>query len=120
MDLHDEFFARIKGWAKKNNTSIEAIMALSSGGKWTQSVYYGWRKGPGLPKGENILALANYMGVSCDWLISGKEFDPVVEKYIGILRDLDKMDAGTLDNVRTMVSSLAIACEKKKEGLMTG
>ncbi|MBQ6782257.1 MAG: helix-turn-helix transcriptional regulator [Treponema sp.] len=73
MDETLDFFGRVKAWCKEHKTTIEALMQDASGGEWTKAVYFGWRKGDSLPKGENIARLAAYMGVSCDWLITGKE-----------------------------------------------
>lgn len=115
MNLHDDFYDRIKHWARTHNTKIEAVMAGCSDSRWTQSVYYGWRKSDGLPKGENILALARYMGVSCDWLMTGTDATPAVVKYADLLGDLEAMDATTLESARIVIASLAEHCRKKTE-----
>lgn len=111
LELHEGFFYRIKQWVRAHNTTIEAVMDAS--GSWTKAVYYGWRKSDGLPKGENILALARYMGVSCDWLISGSDRIPLLAKYADVLQDLEVMDDVTRNNACLMISSLAENCRKK-------
>ena len=73
MDENKDFFGRVKAWCKEHKTTIEALMQDASGGEWTKAVYFGWRKGDSLPKGENIARLARFMGVSCDYLITGEE-----------------------------------------------
>ncbi len=115
MKIHNDFFNRIKTWAKQNNTTIEAIMSGSSDGKWTQDVYYGWRHSNGLPKGENIFALAQYMGVSCDWLISGKDnladsADArlqLLARYGDFLRDFEALDESGRFAVTQLAHTLA-------------
>ena len=114
MKLHDDFFNRIKMWAKKNNTTIEAIMSGSSDGKWTQAMYYGWRQCEGLPKGENIAALAQYMGVSLDWLVFGStpsdsqtEKIAFFDKYASFFHDFERLDEGGRYAVIQLAHTLA-------------
>ena len=73
MNENKDFFGRVKAWCKEHKTTIKALMRDSSGGEWTKDVYTGWQSGKSLPKGENIARLARFMGVSCDYLITGEE-----------------------------------------------
>ena len=68
-----EFFDRIKAWAKENNTTIEAVVSNATDKNLTVGVYHGWKLRESLPSGEYCYDIAQYMGVTCDWLISGKE-----------------------------------------------
>ena len=115
MKLHDNFFERIKSWVKQNNTTIEFLMKAASNGEWNQATYYGWRKLDVLPKGENIFALAQYMGVSCDWLISGKDnladsADArlqLLARYGDFLRDFETLDESGRFAVTQLAHTLA-------------
>ncbi len=87
-----------------------------SDGKWTQDTYYGWKSATSLPKGENIFALAHYMGVSCDWLISGitpgtgaenGKKSSLTEKYRDLLSDLETLDEAGRFAVRQLAHTLA-------------
>ena len=97
MNIHDEFFERIKTWCKTHKITIESLMGNASKGTWTQDTYYGWRSGNGLPKGENILMLAKEMGVSCDWLITGAEsagIDALTVDEKALILNFRRCDAG--------------------------
>ena len=97
MQIHDEFFERVKTWCRSHKTTIESLMTNASEGIWTQDTYYGWRSGNGLPKGENILLLAKEMGVSCDWLMTGAEsagIDALTVDEKTLLLNFRRCDAG--------------------------
>lgn len=123
MSETKDFFSRVKSWCRENNTTIKALMADSSGGEWTEDTYSGWRSGNSLPKGENIARLARFMGVSCDWLITGEEENGLTEREEGLLRLYNRLDdsgkiraeaymQGLLD--RQGVAEAEIAFEKRR------
>ena len=115
MEIHDIFFERVKNWCKINKRSIETLMGDASNGKWTQDTYYGWRSGSGLPKGENILLLARAMGVSCDWLITGKEFAPdVSSSAMEVARKYDALSAGNRLRLEDFLAGLYAADDAAK------
>ena len=117
---YSEFFDRIKEWARIHNQTIEGVVSLATDKEITKGVYQGWRKRQTLPSGEYCYKIAQYMGVSTDWLISGTERMPLLAKYADILRDLEDMDKATRDNARVMVSSLAENCRKKSGAKTVG
>lgn len=117
---YEFFFDRIKEWAKKHNETIEGVVVSATNKKVTKDVYQGWRRRQTLPSGEFCYEIAQYMGVSTDWLISGVEKNPLSLKYADILCDLEEMDASTLENARLMISSLADNCRKKSEKATVG
>lgn len=110
---YEQFFDRIKEWAKNHNETIEGVIISATDKKVTKDVYQGWRKRQTIPSGEYCYDIAQYMGVSTDWLISGKERLPLLAKYADILSDLESMDEMTRDNARVMITSLAENCQKK-------
>lgn len=73
-----------------------------------------------MPSGEFCYEIAQYMGVSTDWLISGTERMPLLSKYADFLHDLEEMDEATRENARVMVSSLAENCRKKSGAKTVG
>ena len=83
-------------------------------------MYQGWRRCKTLPSGEFCYEIAQYMGVSTDWLISGVEKNPLSSKYAEVLFDLEDMDALTAENARWMISSLAANCRKKSGAKTVG
>lgn len=115
-----EFFDRIKEWAKLNNETVEGIAFLATNKQITKNVYQGWRRRKNLPSGEFCYEIAQYMGVSTDWLISGKEKNPLLLKYADVLSNLEEMDLATLDNARVMIASLAENCRKKENSVQVG
>lgn len=110
---YEAFFDRIKEWAKNHNETIDGVITCATRHKVTKDVYQGWRKRKTLPSGEFCYDIAQYMGVSTDWLISGSDRLPLLAKYADVLRDLEVMDDATRNNARLMISSLAENCRKK-------
>lgn len=117
---YEEFFDRIKDWAKNHNETIEGVVVSATRKKITKDVYQGWRKRQTIPSGEFCYEIAQYMGVTTDWLISGTERLPLLSKYADVLSDLEEMDVPTLENARLMISSLADNCRKKSEKATVG
>ena len=105
MEYYD-FFTRIKLWVKEHNTTIEALLAGATDGQVINAVYQGWKKRQNIPSGEFCYKLARYMHVSTDWLISGQEPDNSLDS---IIRDLEMLDAESIQSVRILVKKLADA-----------
>ena len=115
MDENKDFFGRVKAWCKEHKTTIKALMQDSSGGEWTEFVFYGWRKGSSLPNGENIARLARFMGVSCDYLITGEEYDPPVsDKALEVARKYDSLSAGSRLRLEDFLAGLWAADDAHK------
>lgn len=96
MSETKDFFSRVKSWCKENRTTIKALMADCSGGEWNKDTYFGWRSGNSLPKGENIARLARFMGVSCDWLITGEEENGLTEREEEAVRMCQRLSSANL------------------------
>ena len=115
MNIHNDFFERVKTWCKNHRITIETLMGNASNGTWTQDTYYGWRSGNGLPKGENIFLLAKEMNVSCDWLITGKEFAPEVSSSaMEVARKYDALSAGNRLRLEDFLAGLYAADDATK------
>ncbi len=92
-----DFFDRIKQYARENNTTIEALLSNALDKRISLSVYHGWKERANLPSGEYCYDLAQYMGVTCDWLISGKENTgngnaEYLHKYAAHLQNMEKLN----------------------------
>ena len=103
---NETFFDRIKQWVKNNNTTIDALMYDAFNGEKTKATYYGWRKRKEIPSGSFIWQLAQYMNVTCDWLIAGNK-SSLTSKYQELINSLEKLDDFTKHNIEIMVSALA-------------
>ena len=115
LKIHDAFFLRVKTWCKKNKVTIETLMANATEKKLTKSNFYTWKDSSGLPKGENILLLARAMGVSCDWLITGKEFAPdVSSSAMEVARKYDALSAGNRLRLEDFLAGLYAADDAAK------
>lgn len=110
---YSAFFDRIKEYAKFQNKTIEAVVSDATNGKISKDVYQGWRRRETLPSGEFCYDIAQSMGVTTDWLISGQDKSPLLIKYADVISNLEEMDLQTLENARIMLASLAENCKKK-------
>lgn len=110
-----DFFERIKFWVKDNNTTIESLLNSALEKKVALSVYHGWKERANLPSGEICYDIAQYMGVSCDWLISGHDFSgesgDLMAKYSTIFVDFDKLTPSEQKVIAQLINTLA--SEKK-------
>lgn len=116
MNEKNDFFERVKSWCKGNNTTIKALMQDASGGDWTEDTYSGWKSGKTLPKADNVARLAAYMGVSCDWLITGEEYgkadlSPSEHEIIRIYR---RCDAATQMRIDAYFEGVEMALPPQK------
>ncbi len=123
MDKNKDFFGRVKAWCKEHKTTIEALMQDASGGEWNKDTYFSWRRGNSLPKGENIARLARFMGVSCDYLITGEEENGLTESEMEVVKMAQRLSAGNFQRWLDFGSGLiagqdkddaAIAFEKRR------
>lgn len=116
MNENNDFFSRVKAWCKENDITIEALMRDASNGEWGKDVYQGWRKVKTLPKADNVARLAAYMGVSCDWLITGEEYgkadlSPSEHEIIRIYR---RCDAATQMRIDAYFEGVEMALPPQK------
>ena len=123
MKENKDFFGRVKAWCKEHKTTIETLMQDASDGEWNEATYFGWRKVNSLPKGENIARLAAYMGVSCDYLITGEEENGLTESEMEAVKMAQRLSAGNFQRWLDFGSGLvagqdkddvAIAFEKRR------
>ena len=112
MDKNNNFFGRVKAWCKENHTTIKALMQDASGGEWTDNVYFGWKHQNQLPKGENIARLARFMGVSCDYLITGEEENGLTESEMEAVKMAQRLSAGNFQRWLDFGSGLVAGQDK--------
>ncbi len=102
---------RVKEECKKKGVSVRKMasdlgMSYNSLYKWKESV----------PDSSSVLKVANYLGCSSDYLLTGKDGD--VKKYsddvLKILPLLEKMNETELSTVLSMAELLAGKKEDKK------
>ena len=67
-----DFFARVKHLVKESNLSLQEFL-FSVGIK--QSSYYSLQQAGNLPRADEALAIAQALGVTVEYLVSGKEPD---------------------------------------------
>jgi len=65
-----DFFARVKHLVKESNLSLQEFL-FSVGIK--QSSYYSLQQAGNLPRADEALAIAQALGVTVEYLVSGKE-----------------------------------------------
>ena len=112
MKENKDFFGRVKAWCKEHKTTIKALMQDASGGEWTEDVYQGWRRTNSAPDGENIARLAAYMGVSCDYLITGEEENGLTESEMEAVKMAQRLSSGNFQRWLDFGSGLAAGQDK--------
>lgn len=72
----------------------------------TQSTLSDWKRGRSTPKTENMKKIADYFGVSLEYLMTGKELTPTPQPPEPELTARDERDiARDLDNIMTKIRS---------------
>lgn len=84
-----EFYERIKSLAKARGVTIEGVVKSAG---MTRDSYNGYRRHENLPRADEALAIAQELGVSVEYLVTGKE-------NTGIMRKMD--NSGTLQVIDT-------------------
>ena len=111
MIVADDFYKKVKEYAtRKGYRKIDFFLDEIA---IKRSTYYDRQKKNSFPPVETVARLAEVMGVSCDYLITGQDRDLRVNKYNDVLDNLDDMDLQSLENARVMIASLAENCRKK-------
>ena len=74
------FFERVKSLVKAKNTTIEAFLDSTFGkNNVTRNVYNGWRSRGILPRADYAVKMAEYLGVSVEYLVNGKDSDLLID-----------------------------------------
>lgn len=101
-----DYFLRVKALAREKGTTIEAA-ALAAG--LTRDAYNSYRKKGNLPRADEAVAMALFLGTSVEYLTTGKEtagWQPV-PRIRQIVEDLIVLTDTELDAVGVMVHPLA-------------
>jgi len=110
-----------------NNTFMDRVESVLKERKWTQKemaeslglrrpTLSDWKKNGAVPAGDIALKIADYLNVSIEWLICGKE-DGLNNEERWLLSQWKSLDAVQKDTVRTLLEkweSDRTAFEKKE------
>ena len=79
-----------------------------------------WRKGDKLPGAENLLTLANYFGISVDYLLTGKQNNSSIDvlsndeqRLLTYFRELSEVDKGVIIGESRLLSGAVKKTSKK-------
>lgn len=92
-----------------NDTKVSAYKISKDTGISDRLIGY-WKKGEKLPGAENLLTLANYFGISIDYLLTGKEKISSLEltkneqRIIDIFKSLTETQQGQVIERAEMLS----------------
>lgn len=92
----DDFYERIKDLLKENKKSLDDLMAIKGLSFNAKSTYFSMRQAHNLPRADDALRIADFLGVSVEYLITGKEPDSGQK-----INDV-------IDNLKTSIESLQI------------
>ena len=81
-----DFYARVKHLVKESNLSLQDFL-FSVGIK--QSSYYSLQQAGNLPRADEALAIAQALGVTVEYLVSGK--DPEKPDTAGLVRHAEAL-----------------------------
>lgn len=65
-----------------------------------------WKTRDAAPKAQELYDIANYLGVSTDWLITGKEADGLSEEEADLVRKYRTLDARDRNAVAVLLNAL--------------
>lgn len=70
------------------------------------SIMTAWNKRGTIPSAEVVLKIANYLDVSMEWLITGKEADGLSEEEADLVRKYRTLDARDRNAVAVLLNAL--------------
>ena len=111
-----DFFDRIKELAKAQGTTIEQVMKKALGTSNSRDTYNGWRRRKLIPRGNVCLQLAQALGVSVDYLLTGNDANidfTGLEKYLKHSELVDLADELSPANYKVLLGSARLLAEKE-------
>lgn len=66
-----DFYLRVKELVKKKNITIDALMKDCFGSTSTRSTFNTWQKRETYPRADDAVRIAQYLGVSVEYLVLG-------------------------------------------------
>ena len=96
MDIDvNAFYERTKDLLKENKKSLDDLMSIKNLSFNAKSTYFSMRQAGNLPRADDVLRIAEFFGVSIEYLLSGKQpanqekIDKIKDALLGVVRDLD-------------------------------
>ena len=90
------FFDNVKELAKTKNVTIETMIQSIEGLSFNSiNTYNSFRKAGNLPRADDVLRIAEFFGVSVEYLITGKmpdnkeKINKIKDDLLNVIRDLD-------------------------------
>lgn len=110
-----EFFNRVRELAKLKGLSIDGLMEMvcDEEHKSPRDTYNGWRRRSCLPRADMAVKIANILGVSVEYLVTGDDFNPDVvfcaeyKKYSEMLEDIKLLSPANLRIIEGTVKAMA-------------
>ena len=101
-----DYFERVKELARANNTTIEAV---ANSAKLSRDSYNSYRKKGNLPRADEACEMAEFLGTTVEYLVSGKVLSSWYPSRIAdIVEDLKIIDDDqALDPIRTLAHTAA-------------
>ena len=93
------FYERIKDLLKENKKSLDNLMAINGLSFNAKSTYFSMRQAGNLPRADDVLRIAEFFGVSVEYLITGKLPDnkekiaKIKSDLLGVIQDLDGINS---------------------------
>lgn len=88
------FFEEVKRLAKEKDTTIEALVENIPGKN--RDSYYGWRRANNLPRADDAVKIAQALGTTVEFLVTGQEpayiSSKLSPKALEIARAAEKLD----------------------------
>ena len=94
------FIQRIDFLIKKNGITRNALSKEIDG--LNHNSFYAWENRGTIPSGDIFSKIADYFGVSTDWLITGKETSPNEKKLPQDEINLDELEFALFGEVREL------------------
>jgi len=110
-----DFFKRVKNHVKMSNTTIEDFISDVFEGTKDRDSFNGWKRRNVLPRADEALKIAQAMGSTVEYLITGKDTDGFSQEERNLLFDYRSLSADKKRNVRALIDSmLTFPSEGKK------
>lgn len=91
------FYERIKDLLKEDKKSLDDLMSINGLSFNAKSTYFSMRQAGNLPRADDVLRIAEFFGVSVEYLITGKmpdnreKINKIKDDLLNVIRDLDSI-----------------------------
>ncbi len=87
---------------------------------FSTGLYSQWKKGTQTPSAAKLLAVAQYLGVSVDYLLGYEPNESAVPLRRAIIAEIQELDEKSLEKVLDYVRFTSERQKKEQEGKLTG